>query len=61
MKIVFLESVMLENALQKEKTAERVKCIKCKERYATREDQMCDNCRFMQTLENIIEGRKKNS
>lgn len=52
---------MLENALQKEKTAERVKCIKCKERYATREDQMCDNCRFMQTLENIIEGRKKNS
>jgi len=49
---------MLDNVLQKKKPTEHIKCIKCHTRDATKEDQMCDNCRFMLTLENIIESRK---
>jgi len=49
---------MLENVLQKQKSVEHGKCIKCKERDATKEDQMCDSCRFMIALENIIKSRK---
>ncbi|MGQ9506656.1 MAG: hypothetical protein ACUVTB_02200 [Candidatus Bathycorpusculaceae bacterium] len=49
---------MLDNILQKKKTAERTKCVKCHTREATKEDQMCDSCRFMLTLENIIEKRE---
>jgi len=49
---------MLDNLLQKKKQNERPKCIKCHTREATKEDQMCDNCRFLLTLENIIENRK---
>jgi len=49
---------MLENTLQKQKLVERVKCIKCKERDATKEDQMCDSCRFIVALENVIKSRK---
>ncbi len=49
---------MLENTLQKQKSVKHAKCIKCGERDSTKEDQMCDNCRFMLTLENIIDSRK---
>jgi hypothetical protein len=51
---------MLGNVLQKQKTSEpqHVKCIKCKVRRATKDDQMCDNCRFMVTIDTILEDRK---
>jgi hypothetical protein len=48
----------MKSVLQKQKPEEGVKCIKCKERNATKEDQMCDNCRFMVAIDNIIESRK---
>gem|GEM_PF-2233778 len=56
----FLERIMLENILQKQKqkTSQHVKCVKCHTREATNEDQMCDSCRYMLTLENIIKNRK---
>jgi len=43
---------------QKQKTNEHVKCVKCKEREATKEDHMCDNCRFMLTIEDILKNRQ---
>lgn len=50
---------MLENVLQKQRPVESAKCIKCKKKEATRDDQMCDNCRFMLTLESIVNSRKE--
>ena len=49
---------MSKNILQKQKSNELGKCLKCKKRDATKEDQMCDNCRFVVTLENIIKNNK---
>jgi len=46
------------NIFQKQKSKEKVKCTKCKEREATKEDQMCDSCRFLVAIENILESRK---
>lgn len=52
---------MQKNVLPGQKTVERVKCVKCKFREATDEDQMCDNCRFMVTIDGILEKRKNTS
>jgi hypothetical protein len=54
---------MLEDALQEEKivVVERRRCIKCKGRQATREDQLCDNCRYLATIEGILKSRKSSS
>jgi hypothetical protein len=54
---------MIGNVLQEQKTTERahLKCVRCKVREATREDQMCDNCRFLVTIDGILESRKAKS
>ena len=44
---------MSEGRVQKQELLDRVKCIKCGQRNATNDDQMCDSCRFMFTLESI--------
>jgi len=49
---------MLKNLLQKQKSNESVKCIKCGKNEATKEDQMCDGCRFMLTIDDIIKSEK---
>lgn len=51
---------MSGNVLQKQKTAEpqSAKCVKCKVREATKEDQMCDSCRFMVIIDGLLESRK---
>jgi len=48
---------MLEDRLQKQELIEPVKCIKCGKRNATKEDRLCDSCRFMHILENISKGK----
>lgn len=47
---------MLKNIFQKPK--QRVKCIKCGEKEATKDDKMCDSCRYLMTLRGIIQGRE---
>jgi Zn ribbon nucleic-acid-binding protein len=49
---------MLKNVLRQKESVDNVKCVKCGKRDATRDDQLCDNCRFALTLENIIAARK---
>jgi len=49
---------MLKNPLQKQKTNESIKCIKCGKNEATKEDHLCDGCRFMLTIDGIIKSRK---
>ena len=48
---------MLKNVLRKKESVKNVKCIKCSKRDATRDDQLCDNCRFALTLEGLITAR----
>jgi len=50
---------MFKNVLQKQKTNEKSKCIRCKEREATKEDQMCDSCRFLVTIDGILKCRNE--
>jgi len=45
---------MSKIVLQKKQSVKHVKCLKCRKREATRDDQLCDSCRFILTLENII-------
>jgi NMD protein affecting ribosome stability and mRNA decay len=54
---------MSGNVLQDQKASEhnRVKCVKCGAREATKEDHMCDNCRFIVTIDGILESRKTKS
>lgn len=54
---------MFGNVLQEQKATDlvRVKCVKCKSREATRDDQMCDSCRFLVTIDGILESRKTKS
>jgi ribosomal protein L37E len=49
---------MLKGVLQKQELAEHGKCGKCGKREATREDRMCDSCRFSVTLEAITNEKK---
>ena len=49
---------MLKSVLRKKESVKNVKCIKCSKRDATRDDQLCDNCRFALTIEDIITARK---
>jgi NMD protein affecting ribosome stability and mRNA decay len=46
------------NSSSKQKMVQSVKCVKCGKKEATREDQMCDTCRFLVALDGIIESRK---
>jgi NMD protein affecting ribosome stability and mRNA decay len=34
-----------------------IKCVECKIRKATREDRLCDSCRFTKTLDTIIKDK----
>jgi len=45
---------MLEKILEKKKPTENAKCIKCGKNEPTKDDRMCDSCRFMLTIESII-------
>jgi len=49
---------MLKNSSPNQKTVESVKCVKCGKKDATREDQMCDTCRFLVALDGITESSK---
>jgi len=49
---------MLEKILKKQKSNELKKCVRCKKNKPTKDDQMCDSCRFMLTVENIIKSRQ---
>jgi ribosomal protein L37E len=49
---------MLKGMLGKQELADYGKCVKCGKRGATREDQMCNSCRFSVTLEAITKERK---
>jgi hypothetical protein len=49
---------MLKSVFKKQTPAESVKCVKCRKKDATGEDKMCDNCRYMLTIGNILESRK---
>lgn len=54
----FSGNKMPENILQT-KNENPIKCIKCRKRDATSEDHMCDSCRYMVVLENIISAKNK--
>jgi len=49
---------MSKNILQTKESVEHAKCLKCRKRDATRDDQLCDSCRYIVTLENIITARE---
>jgi NMD protein affecting ribosome stability and mRNA decay len=49
---------MSKNSSLEQRTIESVKCVKCGKKDATREDQMCDTCRFLVALDGIVESRK---
>jgi NMD protein affecting ribosome stability and mRNA decay len=48
---------MLNESLENQELVERVKCIKCQRRDATRADKLCDSCRFMATLMSVTKDR----
>ena len=47
---------LLENA--KPEGEVMVRCSECKTREATQDDGLCDHCRFMRVLDNIVAERK---
>jgi len=49
---------MQQNVLRKNESIKNVRCIKCSKRDATRDDQLCDNCRFALTIEGILTARE---
>jgi ribosomal protein L37E len=49
---------MLKSIFGKPKSAESTKCIKCGSKDATKQDQLCDSCRYMLVMENIVQSRK---
>jgi NMD protein affecting ribosome stability and mRNA decay len=50
---------MLKNAYQAQITIGTSKCAKCGKRDATREDKLCDHCRFLQNLINLTNNEKQ--
>lgn len=49
---------MLKSVFKKHKPDRSVKCVKCGKKDATGEDKMCDSCRYMLTIANIVEGKQ---
>jgi NMD protein affecting ribosome stability and mRNA decay len=49
---------MSETIFQKQKTSQQGKCIKCGDKNATQEDQLCDACRFMQTIDGLVKTNR---
>ncbi|MDH5482735.1 MAG: hypothetical protein OEY22_07650 [Candidatus Bathyarchaeota archaeon] len=49
---------MLKNVFKRQNPVASVKCVKCGKKNATGEDKMCDSCRYMLAIGNIIESRK---
>jgi len=43
----------------KKEEAKRPKCIECKTRDATKDDNLCDSCRYSKLLGNMIKDRDK--
>jgi NMD protein affecting ribosome stability and mRNA decay len=50
---------MLKGLFKKQNPASSVKCVKCGKKYATGEDKMCDSCRYMFTIANIVEEKQQ--
>lgn len=49
---------MLKSIFRKPKSVESTKCVKCGAKDATKQDQLCDSCRYMLVMENIVQSRK---
>jgi len=49
---------MSKIVLEEKESVKHVKCLKCRKRDATRDDQLCDSCRFILKLENIVTARE---
>ena len=49
---------MSEAAFQEQRTVERAKCAKCGQKQATRDDQLCDTCRFLQALDSLAKNNQ---
>jgi len=55
---MFFENTMLDKPFQKQKSKATAKCVKCGKSAPTKEDNMCDSCRFMLALESIIKTKE---
>jgi len=55
----FPDENMLKNMLREKQLAGHSKCIKCNKRISTKDDELCDSCRFKITLDKVIEGKEQ--
>lgn len=44
--------------MQKQEVVKHVNCVKCGKKNATKDDQLCDGCRFELALDNMIRTRE---